>query len=217
MAMKVVVADDHQIFRQGLVLLLEQQVAMEVVGQAADGRSAVALCESLQPDVILMDVEMRDLNGVEATRQIRATCPKVKVIALSAHSSQRCVSQMLEAGALGYVLKDCALDELTEALATVKEGKEYLSARVMKTLVQDYVERVSGRVRDPKPKLSPREREIVQLFAEGKQMKEMAALLNVSVRTIASHRKHIMHKLELPSFADLVKWAVREGVASLDS
>ena len=217
MRKRVVVADDHRMFRQGLISLLKQQDYLEVVGEAEDGRSAIAACQNLRPDLVIMDVGMKNLNGIEATRQILTDLPNTKVIAVSMHSDRRFVSGMLEAGATAYILKDCTFDELTEALRAVLDGKTYLSVHVARVVVQDYMKHLSGDVEaGPSRGLTTREREVLQLFAEGKSTKEIASILHVSVKTIETHRKHIMDKLDLHSIAELTKWAVREGLTSLD-
>ncbi len=217
MRRRVVVADDHLMFRQGLISLLKQQDDIEVVGEAEDGRGAVKICQTLHPDLVIMDVGMKSLNGIEATRQILSEFPNTKVIAVSMHSDRRFVSGMLEAGAAAYILKDCTFDELTQALRAVADGRTYLSAHVAKIVVQDYMKHLSGEVEvGPSRGLTTREREVLQLFAEGKSTKEIAGILHVSVKTIETHRKHIMDKLDLHSIAELTKWAVREGLTSLD-
>lgn len=211
MRKRVVVADDHLLFRQGLISLLSRQEDLEVIGEAEDGRGAVKICQSLHPDLVIMDVGMKNLNGIEATRQILAQLPTTKVIAVSMHSDQRFVSGMLEAGAAAYIMKDCAFEELTQALRAVAEGRTYINALVAKVLLQ------TGTVEfGPSHCLTVREREVLQLFAEGKSTKEIAGILQISAKTIETHRKHIMDKLDLHSIAELTKWAVREGLTPLD-
>ena len=205
--MKVLIADDHQMFRQGLRLLLDSQPDVEVVAECGDGRSAVRLASEHSPDVVVMDVSMPDLNGVDATRQIIANAPPgqaPRVIALSAHADEHFAEQMLAAGALGYVVKHAAFPEMMEALSTVLAGKVYMSPTLPATAKAD-----AG-------KLSPREREILQLLAEGKAMKEIASVLSVSIKTVETHRRTMMSKLGLYSVAELTKYAIREGVTSLE-
>lgn len=213
---RVVVADDHRMFREGLIALLKAQ-HFEVIGDAEDGRSAVKMCRKLRPDLVIMDVTMKILNGIEATRQILLDSPESKVLAVSMHTDRRFVSGMLEAGASGYLLKDCAFDELVQAIAAVANGKTYLSAQVANVVVQDYVKHLAGgSAPAAQNTLSPREREVLQLFAEGMSTKAIAAMLHVSVKTIETHRKHVMDKLGLRSIAALTKWAIREGITSVE-
>ena len=214
----VVLADDHKVIRQGLRTLIEEQSDMEVVGEAGDGRAAIDMCEDLQPDVVVMDVAMPDLNGIEATRHVVSECPDTKVLALSMHADRHYAAGMLGAGATGYVLKDCAFDELADAIRTVADGGRYLSAEIEGVVLKDYVERLSGGGGDSAfSVLTDREREVLQLVAEGQTTKEIAANLHVSVKTVESHRQNIMDKLELRSIAELTKYAIREGLTSLDT
>ncbi|HEV8291328.1 MAG TPA: response regulator transcription factor [Tepidisphaeraceae bacterium] len=216
--MRILIADDHQMFRQGLRLLLDSQPDVEVVAETGDGRSAVQLAAEHSPDVIVMDVSMPDLNGIDATRQILTNAPAgkaPKVIALSAHSDHHFAEQMLAAGACGYVLKHAAFPEMIEALSAVLAGKVYVSPtlpNIAKDLAANAVNDASAT-----GKLSPREREILQLLAEGKAMKEIAAVLGVSIKTVETHRRTMMSKLSLYSVAELTKYAIREGVTSLET
>ncbi len=215
MSIKVVLADDHMIVRNGLRSLLEQN-DMEVVAEAEDGRTTVRLARDLLPDVVVMDIGMPDLNGIEATRQITAESPGVKVIGLSMHADKRFVSGMLSAGASGYLLKDCAFEELAQALRAVVASQTYLSPGINSIVVKDYMDRASiTRSPDP-PVLTGREREVLQLLAEGKTTKQIASQLGVSAKTIESHRQHIMSKLDLHSIAELTKYAIRTGLTSLE-
>lgn len=216
MTIRVLVADDHKILREGLRSLLESQDDMEVVAEAEDGRTAVGLARELKPDVVVMDVAMPDLNGIEATRQIVADSPNVAVIGLSMHSDRRFVAGMLSAGAYGYLLKDCTFDELVEAIRSVVAGRRYLSPAVTGVVVDDYVRRLTKEESVPCSVLTAREREVLQLLAEGKSTKEMASQLHVSVKTIETHRQKIMEKLGLHSVAELTKYAIREGLVSLE-
>ncbi len=212
MATKVLIADDHGIVREGLRSLIENESDMTVVGEADSGRAAVQLAGKLAPDVVIMDVSMPDLNGMEATRQIMKATPDAKVVALSMHSDKRFVGGMLSAGACAYLLKDCAFDELVRAVRAVVAGGVYLSPAIAGVVVKDYAGRPAG----PAGALSPREREVLQLLAEGLATKEVAARLLVSPKTIETHRKQLMDKLGLRSVAELTKYAVREGLTSLD-
>ena len=214
--MRILIADDHQMFRQGLRLLLDSQPDVEVIAETGDGRSAVRLAGEHSPDLVVMDVSMPDLNGIDATRQIIANAPPgkaPKVIALSAHADEHYAQQMLAAGALGYVLKHSAFPEMMEALSAVMAGKIYLSPSLPAgaKAQQGVQDATSGA-----GKLSPREREILQVLAEGKAMKEIAAVLNVSIKTVETHRRTMMSKLGLYSVAELTKFAIREGVTSLE-
>lgn len=206
MKITVILADDHQVIRQGLRTLIEQQDDMEVVAEASNGRQAVDMCDDLKPDVVVMDVAMPDLNGIEATRQIANECPSTKVLALSMHADKHYAAGMLGAGAAGYVLKDCAFDELAGAIRRVASGRSYLSADIESVVVRDYVERLSGDGGESVfSVLTDREREVLQLVAEGHTTKQIADGLHVSVKTIESHRQNIMDKLEIRSIAELTK------------
>jgi two-component system response regulator NreC len=214
---RILLADDHKMLREGLRLLLEAESGMKVVGEAENGRIAVRMAEELSPDVVVMDISMPDLNGIEATRQIRNAKPssdRPKVVALSAHAEQRHIADMLRAGATGYVLKVSAFEEMATAVRTVMENNVYLSPSVAGPVFQELPE--GGNVSGTGSKLSPREMEILQLIAEGKATKEAAAALHVSVKTVETHRRNLMEKLNLDSVAELTKFAIREGITSLD-
>ncbi len=210
---RILLADDHTVIRLGLKLLLERQADFQVVGEAEDGRKAMQLAESLQPDVIVMDVAMPNLNGIEATRQITTAQPKVAVVVLSMHSDESYVMRALKAGAKGYLLKDSAEADLIQAIRTVVTGKSYFSAAVSKMLLEDYVQNLRQRgIEDSYDLLTPREREVLQLAAEGKSNKESAALLNLSAYTVETHRTNLMQKLGLHSVPELILYAVRKGI-----
>lgn len=215
MSIRVVLADDHRMIREGLRSLLAKLPGLEMVGEAEDGRATVALARELSPDVIVMDIGMPDLNGVEATRQIVAFAPKVKVIALSMHSDARFVSEMLKAGAVGYLLKDSAFEELARAIRAVTAGQTYLSPGVAGVMVKDYLSQVAGNRPVEVSELTPREREVLQLVAEGKSTKEIADRLQISPKTADTHRQQIMNKLHLRSVAALTKYAIRAGITEL--
>ena len=211
--MKVVLSDDHSLFREGLKSLLAENSNVEIVGETGDGRSAVRLCQELAPDIIIMDVAMPELNGIEATRQILSECPGTRVIALSMHSSRRFVVDMLQVGASGYLLKDCAFQELATALSAVSSGQVYLSPSIASVVV----ERITGSAAADftiAAKLTPREREVLQLLAEGKRSVAVAELLHLSVKTVQTHRRNIMDKLDLHSLPELTRYAIREGLIS---
>lgn len=215
MAVKIILADDHQIVRQGLRILLEKETNLRVVAEAQDGRTAVRLARDLAPDVVIMDIGMPDLNGIEATRQIMAEVPRIKIIGLSMFADRRFVVNMLKAGASGYLLKDCAFEELARAIRVVMANKTYLSPEVTDLVIQDFFAGASGGT-SVYSVLSAREREVLQLLAEGKSTSQIASHLHVSVKTIETHRSQVMHKLNLHTVAELTKYAIREGLTSLD-
>ncbi len=211
---RVLLADDHKILRQGLRTLLEQEKDIQIVGEADNGRSSVKLTGELAPDVVIMDVAMPDLNGIDATRRITEIEPRTRVLALSMHSDGRYVRGMLQAGARGYILKDCAAEELTHAIRTVMAGQVYVSPGVTGAIVNDYVRQLSAA--NAPATLTHREREVLQLLAEGGSTANIAAGLHLSVKTIETHRKRIMDKLDLRSIAELTKYAIREGITTVD-
>ena len=215
MTRRVVLADDHEMMRAGLRSLLAKERELEVVGEASDGRQAVELVTQHAPDLAILDIGMPNLNGIEATRQIRATVPKTKVIALSMHASAQYVSRMLEAGASGYLLKDSAYEELLQAIKAVSSGNVYLGKGIAGVVVDDYVRRIGATPEVEAAKLTAREREIAQMIAEGRSTKEIAGQLHVSVKTVETHRQHIMEKLKIDSVAELTKYAIREGLTEL--
>ena len=216
MSIKVFIADDHGIVREGLHSLLGKQTDMEIVGEAEDGRKTLELVLELKPDVVVMDISMPNLNGVDATRQIVRENPKIKVIALSMHSSSMFVADMIKAGASGYMLKDCLFDELVEAIRIVNDGGAYLSPNVVSLVMGDYMQRLSGKGGFPLESLSDREREVLQLIGEGKNTKEIARQLHVTTKAIEANRRKIMEKLNSHSVADLVRWAILGGLTSLE-
>jgi DNA-binding NarL/FixJ family response regulator len=217
MTTRILLADDHRILRQGLRGLLAGEKDFEVVAEAENGRAAVEMAERLVPHVVVMDIGMPDLNGIDATRQIMERVPSVRVIALSAYADRRLIAEILKAGASGYLLKESAFEELAEAIRTAAAKKVYLSPKIAAELVDDYVRMA----KDPGPSvfesLSPREREVLQLIAEGHSTKEVARILKVSVKTVETHRRQLMNKLELFSVAELTRYAIREGLISLET
>jgi DNA-binding NarL/FixJ family response regulator len=214
---RVLLVDDHELMRQGLRSILDREEHVEVVGEAAGGRAAVELARTLSPDVVVMDVAMKDLNGIEATRQIRAECPGVRVLALSSHSDTRYVAAILDAGACGYVLKANAYDDLRRALEAAHQGKSYLCPDVTQAVVGASLGG-TGLPTDPAPaSLSPREREVLQLLAEGLTSPQIGKRLFVATTTVETHRRNVMRKLGIHSVADLTKYAIREGLTPLDS
>jgi two-component system, NarL family, response regulator NreC len=213
---KVLIADDHQIVRDGLRALLEKEADMEVVGQAEDGRTALRMLRDLAPQVVVMDVAMPDLNGIEATIQIKKDFPEVKVIALSMHDDQRFVLSMIKAGASGYLVKDCAFKELTQAIRlVVVKNKIYLTPGITNIVVEKYLSGNSAKEHTVFSVLSPREREVLQLIAEGKTSNQIAEHLHVSIKTVETHRTTILNKLNIRSVAELTKFAIREGITSV--
>jgi DNA-binding NarL/FixJ family response regulator len=212
---KILLADDHRIMRDGLSALLKNEPDMEVVAESDNGREAVEMSRKLKPTVVVMDLSMPGLNGVDATRQILALDDNVKVIALSMHADKRFVIGALSAGASGYVLKDCAFEDLVRAIHTVAMNQTYLSPNIAGIVVE------SCKRSQPSPSesfsfLTPREREVLQLLTEGASVKKIAPLLRVSAKTVETHRQHIMEKLNTRSVAELTKYAIREGLTSLD-
>jgi two-component system response regulator NreC len=212
-SIRILLADDHKIIRDGLRSLLAKQHDMEVIAEAEDGRTAVQLARELLPTVIVMDIAMPDLNGVEATRQVLEINPGMKVVALSMQSDGPVVRRMFQAGAAGYLLKDCAFEELVKAIRTVLNGRTYLSPDIAGVVVRNLA--------SPEPNmaspLTAKEREVLQLIAEGKSTKEVAQVLSVSVKTIDTHRQHIMDKLDIHNVAELTRYAIREGLTSADA
>ena len=215
MSIRVLLADDHKIMREGLRSLLEREEDIQVVAEAGDGRTAVELARELRPNVVIMDIGMPVLNGIEATRQIIDGIKGSKVVALSLHSDRRFVTEVLHAGAMGYLIKDCACEELCRAVRTVAQGQIYLSPEIAGTVVRDYVDRLAGRSDSSPSPLTPREREVLQLLAEGRPTKRIAQALHISIKTVETHRARIMSKLDIDSIAGLTKYAVREGLTSL--
>lgn len=214
--MRILIADDHGIVRQGLRVLIENQADMEVVGEAENGLEVVELAGRLSLDVILMDISMPNLNGVEATRLILRDNPNVKIIALSVHFNKHFVTDMLQAGASGYVLKSCLFDEVISALHVVNSGKHYLSSKVSEFVLDDYLQRLKIAGESETGKLTERERHVIQLLAEGKTTKQIGLQLHVSPKTVDSNRREAMDKLGISNVAELTKYAIREGLTSMD-
>ena len=216
MSIRIILADDHKIVREGIRSLLEKQADIEVVAEADDGRTLLKLVEEMLPNVVVADVAMPDLNGIEATRQITNKDPNIKVVALSMYSDRRFIMGMLSAGASGYLPKDCAFEELAQAIRTVAADRTYLSPTVADIVVKDYFHHLEKTDLSAFSILSSREREVLQLLAEGKTVKEIASHLAISVKTIETHRQQIMSKLNIHSVAELTKYAIREGLTSLE-
>jgi DNA-binding NarL/FixJ family response regulator len=214
---RILLVDDHQMMRAGLRSLLDGEGGLRVVGEAENGRAAVELAHSLAPHVVLMDITMPDLNGIEATRQIVAASPQTKVVALSMHADRQFVTDMLKAGAVGYLLKNSAASELLAAIRAVMTGRNYLSPTITAVVV-DRLVRGGGEDGDPSAfaALTPRERQVLQLIAEGRTNKEIAAQLNVGTKTVETHRAQLMDKLNIRTVAELTKYAIRHGLTALE-
>jgi two-component system response regulator NreC len=212
---KVLLADDHKMIRAGLRLVLEQQPDIAVAGEADDGRQAVSLARDLKPDVVVMDIGMPNLNGIEAALQIKQAVPETAIVMLSMHSDEGYILRALRAGAAGYILKDSAEADLVGAVRAVAEGKSFFSPKVSRILLEDYMRKLRKTgAEDSYDLLSAREREILQLVAEGKSSKEIANLLNLSVYTVETHRSNIMQKLNLRGIPELILYAVRKGIVA---
>ena len=214
MATRILMVDDHEIMREGMCALLRKHPEFEVVGQAADGRSSLELVAQLQPDVVIMDIGMPNLNGIEATRHILSQNPTIKIMALSTHSDGTIVARMIKAGAAGYMLKESAFDELISGIQLMLSGKTFLCSKISKVVFSDYINIITNPKWSEGDGLSGREREVLQLVAEGHTTKEIAGLLHLSPKTVDSHREHIMEKLGIRNVAGLTKYAIREGITS---
>jgi DNA-binding NarL/FixJ family response regulator len=212
--MKIVLVDDHEIMREGMCALLHKRPDFEVVGQAADGRIAVALVQKLKPDVVIMDIGMPNLNGIDATTQMMAENPRLKVLALSTHSDGAIVAKMIKAGASGYMLKESAFAELMDGLDAMMSGKTFLCSRIAKVVFSDYINMITNPNWETGDGLTSREREVLQLVAEGHTTKDIARILRLSPKTVDSHREHIMEKLDIRTIAGLTKYAMREGLTN---
>ncbi len=213
---KVIIADDHQLFREGLKNLLSKESDVVVIAEAANGRQAVELTEQYEPDIVIMDLSMPILNGIEASKQILARVEDVRVIILSMNSDEFMVLETLKTGVSGYLLKDAAYEELIKAIRAVHMGKSYLSSDITSIVMSDFMrggkEKASD---DPFSILSPREREVLQLIAEGNTTKQISSILNVSIKTVDTHRQTIMKKLDVHSAVELTKYAIKMGIVSI--
>jgi DNA-binding NarL/FixJ family response regulator len=216
MTIRVLLADDHKIVREGLRSLLEKEPDIDVIAMADNGRTGLQLAGELRPDVAVIDIAMPEMNGIEAIRRISNENPGIKILALSMHSARRFVVEALSAGAKGYILKDCASEELVRAIRTVAVNETYLSPKIAGVIVRDYMKRLPESQSSDNSLLSNREREVLQLVAEGHCTKEIAFALDVSVKTVETHRQQIMKKLNLHSVAELTRYAIREGITPLD-
>lgn len=216
MLIRVLIVDDHRIFREGLSSLLAQEADMVVAGEAGSGKEALQMVETVACDLVLMDISMPDMNGIEATRHLRVCHPDLKVLALSMESDRRFIVEVIEAGIHGYVQKDAAFAELATAIRTVVAGDTYLGPRISELIIKDYLQRVPDGLPLTYESLTIREREMLQMIADGKNSKELAATFSISIKTVEVHRHSIMKKLNLYSIAELTKYAVREGLTSLN-
>ena len=218
MNIRLVLADDHAMMREGLKSMIGKESDMQVVGEAENGKQTLDLVRKVAPHVVVMDIAMPDLNGIEATRKILKAKPTIKVVGLSGHPNRELVREMLKAGACAYVLKSRAYNELVRAIREVMNGKKYLSPDIARGVVDEYIEMSSSSGRNPAfVVLTDREREILQLLAEGKSTKDIADGLGISVKTVETHRLNVMEKLNLHSVAELTKYAIREGITSVDA
>lgn len=217
MSIRLLLADDHKIMREGLKALVEKEADMTVVGEAESGKTTVSLVQKLAPNVVVLDIAMPDLNGIEAARKIIKINSNVKIVALSAHADQHLIREMITAGAAAYVLKSTAYEELVRAIREVMKGKKYLSPDIARGVLDVYVKLSKPGSENPAfVVLTDREREVLQMIAEGKSTKEIAGEAEVSIKTIETHRRNIMEKLDIHSIAKLTKYAIREGVTSVD-
>ena len=212
---RILLADDHTILRSGIRSLLEDEPGLSVIGEAEDGRTAVAMACKLKPDVAIMDIAMPLLNGLEATRQIKMQCPGVKVLILSMHDNEEYIRQVLEAGAMGYILKDAAARELISAIQSVYRGEAVLSPAVTRLVIEDYLRWGGARPQDEIDGLSPREREVLQLIAEGYTNKQIAEILSISIKTVQAHRNNLMQKLDLHDRGELIKYAIQKKIIEI--
>jgi len=215
MNIKILIADDHQLFREGLINLLSDAKNIEIVAHAENGKDAIDKAIIHKPDIVIMDIRMPELSGVEATTQLTEKLPETKVIALSMHSEKHYVKGMLEAGAVGYIFKNCTYAQLITAIETVYSGKKYLSNEITEVLINDYLDNVNGD-EETHEELTEREMEVLKLYADGKTTRDISEELFVSVKTIGTHKQHIQEKLNLKTTVDMIKYALKRGIITLD-
>ncbi|MCK5832387.1 response regulator transcription factor [bacterium] len=213
---RILIVDDHQIIRQGIIELLSRYPDFEVVGETGEGKKAVELAGELTPDIVIMDIAMPGMNGIEATRKIISANPEAKIIALSMYSDKSFITEILRDGAKGYLMKDCAFEELDKAIRVVLEGRTYLSSTISEIVINEYLNPESKDLNREYHLLTDREREVLHYIGEGVSTKQIAYELDVSVKTIETHRRNIMKKLDAKSIAELVKFAIRQGLTSLE-
>lgn len=212
---RILLADDHTLVRSGIRALLEAEPGLSVIGEAEDGRTAVALACQLKPDVVLMDIAMPLLNGLEATRQLKQQSPQMRVLILSMHDNEEYIRQALEAGAMGYLLKDTTAGELISAIRSVYRGEAVLSPAITRLVIEDYLRWGGMRPQEEVNSLSPREREILQLIAEGYTNKQIAEILSISIKTVQAHRNSLMQKLDLHDRGELIKYAIQKKIIEI--
>jgi DNA-binding NarL/FixJ family response regulator len=214
--MNILIVDDHKMIREGLRTLLVSQAGFTVIGEAGSGIDAIRMVRELEPDIVLMDINMPDLNGIEAARQIYSENPHIRILALSMYTDRQFAQEMFRAGAAGYILKGASFSELVEAIKTVMSGHRYISPPLAEILLEDYIGRLDAMPPNEKEVLTNREREVLQLLAEGKSNRQIADMLYVTVNTVDTHKKHIYDKLGLHSIAELTKYAISRGITSLN-
>ncbi len=213
---RILIAEDHTLVRQGLTALLKSEPDFEVVGEASDGLEAITLVDKMIPDVVLMDVAMRNLNGLEATRNIKKRFPQIKVLVLTMYDNEEMIFQILKAGASGYLIKDSAMTDLVSAIRAIYQGDSYLSPSISKKVIEEYIRRAEqGMKNGTEDLLSGREREVLQLIAEGNSIPQIASLLSISKKTAEAHKTHIMEKLNLHDKVGLIKYAIRMGLTKV--
>lgn len=215
MSIRILVADDHQLFRKGIVKLFSASPQIEIVDQAENGQEAIEKAKKLKPDIVIMDLSMPVINGVDATRILHKELPEIRVLALSMHCDKHYIKEALEAGVSGYLFKNCTYDQLIEAINTVYQGEKYLSAKITEVLIRDYLSK-EEEVHDNSEELSERESNILKLVAEGKSTREISDVLFISVKTIGTHKQHILEKLNIKSTAGLIKYAIKKGIVGLE-
>lgn len=215
MSIRIILVDDHLLVRQGIRALLTDQPDIDIVGEASDGETAIQLVKELQPDLIVLDIELPDIDGIDVAPRVLTVSPSTKILALSMHSEKRYVSEALAAGASGYLLKDEDIEELVSAIKTIVSGELYLSSKLVETVVNDYRNRLTQSTKPDISDLTPREREILRLIAEGNTTKEISAILNLKFKTVDTHRQQIMKKLEIHNVVELTKFAIREGIIEI--
>ena len=215
MKTRILLVDDHKILREGIRSLVKEYDDMEVVGEASDGKEAIRMTQELSPHIVILDISMPDMNGIDAARRIHKEAPNTKIIALSMHYDKQFISEMFKAGASGYLIKDTAFDELEHAVRVVMDGKTYINPQVASLVVESLVSQMTPSGPSSFSMLTEREREVLQLIAEGKSTRQIASELSVSAKTVESHRRQVMGKLNIRNVAELTKYAIREGLTSI--